>query len=1274
MASKRKVIDLLSGWTLTLGLLVSGLAHAGTIAGSVESDSMSPITIGSVFIYDDMGFIVDEPFLDGIGEYVSVDLPDGTYYAATRNAEGFIDEYYDNEVCNVDCFLVATTGTPIIISGGNVTGIDFALTPGSRVSGTVTDESMNPLVGVQVCVIFDTEPFDPTPACGFTDAMGDYITEGGLPDGDYSAFANPDPMTGFEGEFFGGDPLASMNPDPTGFTVSGGDVTDIDFELGMGGGGMPAGSIQVDVERASDMAIVDGGEFFLFDDSGEEIASFFIDRPMDGGLIDDVEPGDYFGVFEPNRTENPNLIAQYFDGIDCDLCDDPIGAGATPFTVNDGNTTTVDFSLAAGFTVSGNVTDGGGPLEGMEVCLADSMGNPQQLCGLTDAGGDYTTAPAAAGTYFAVAFDPNDSFVGEVFPEVRFDGTNATDGTPIVLGPDQTGIDFTLDPGGRIVGTVLDGMASPLPDLEVQIFDAAGNPFAFGGPTETPGMYATEPVPNGDYYVYARPIGGDEFIVPELHDNVPCPDLRGCDVLLDGVTIAVSQGSDTVRDFTLERGGKITGTVLDDMAGPLDARIIFFDAAGNRVTAVKTEPGDGTFSAVLPVGSYFVGTENQDALADELFDGAAGFPCTVAGCSGDAPANGLAVNVTEGVTVGNVDFDLAPGGPVNFTVSGNVDAMVDVPQKMLASIDVCLLNTMGGETGLCGVTDAAGDYLIEFVPPGDYLVRAVDPTEVRAAQLAGGFNCATPTLCDFGIPPLTVTANVTGVDFLLPRTGTIEGQVLDAEGAPVGGATIRVFVFGGPQAFDTTTALDGTYATGPLGPRDYQVVVEGAGFPSELFDDVTCADDCSAELGTQGATVSVGAGFPTGSIDFAVARESTVVTPPLDDNSELGTSIAVCGQRMFVGVPGGENMGGLVSGVVQVYVLQGGEYVFEQTIEPSGGTTGDRFGFALACTLDFLAVTVPGNGGGGAAGKGRSQKGSVLMFNLTGGAAAEVQSLVAGNLGTGQTTEQAGFGTSVAMSGASMVVGAPATEGGGAAVVYRLDPAASTWGEETTLSDPDGQDGDDFGAAVDVDGGSGVIMVGAPNQEDDSGITTGLAQLFENAAGTSDWTNVGKFTNADAQEGDQFGASVSINGSTLVVGAPGDDSAGENAGAASIFTFDGNNTTFVTELVADDGQAGDGFGTAVDLDFPRVLLGSPNADGAEPDSGVAYLFEFDGTWLQTQQLPGAEGGDGFGSAVSLTETGVVVGAPGASAGGTNRGSITAIVPGEVVFRSSFERE
>lgn len=113
----------------------------------------------------------------------------------------------------------------------------------------------------------------------------------------------------------------------------------------------------------------------------------------------------------------------------------------------------------------------------------------------------------------------------------------------------------------------------------------------------------------------------------------------------------------------------------------------------------------------------------------------------------------------------------------------------------------------------------------------------------------------------------------------------------------------------------------------------------------------------------------------------------------------------------------------------------------------------------------------------------------------------------------------------------------------------------------------------------------------------------------------------------------EFGIDLDIDGDTLMVGGAISDSDGQMLRSIEVYERSGQSWTLVDRLFASDGEAGNGFGDALDLDGDTLIVGAPYAQN---NQGRAYIFErVDGTWTETRMLvPAAISNARFGKAVA----------------------------------------
>ena len=252
------------------------------------------------------------------------------------------------------------------------------------------------------------------------------------------------------------------------------------------------------------------------------------------------------------------------------------------------------------------------------------------------------------------------------------------------------------------------------------------------------------------------------------------------------------------------------------------------------------------------------------------------------------------------------------------------------------------------------------------------------------------------------------------------------------------------------------------------------------------------------------------------------------------------------------------------------------------------------------------------------------------------------------------------FGSSVAIDGDVVVVGAPFASPGGinmAGAAYVFVKPLGGWGDMTQTAKLTASVKSAifwFGQSVSIS--DDVVVVGG----------RGAAYVFVKPGGGwgGNLTETAKLTDGDSYMSDEFGRSVAINGDVVVVGAiyarPGGTI---DAGAAYVFVKPGGgwvDMTPIARLIASDRAAYDRLGWSVGVSGDVVVVGAPYAaPGGEWGSGAVYIFvkPADG-WVNMRQTakltasdPYKSSGDLFGDSVAISGNVVVIGASFAYAGG-----------------------
>ena len=217
-----------------------------------------------------------------------------------------------------------------------------------------------------------------------------------------------------------------------------------------------------------------------------------------------------------------------------------------------------------------------------------------------------------------------------------------------------------------------------------------------------------------------------------------------------------------------------------------------------------------------------------------------------------------------------------------------------------------------------------------------------------------------------------------------------------------------------------------------------------------------------------------------------------------------------------------------------------------------------------------------------------------------------------------------GFGTdlyaeSVSIDGDTAVVGAyyedvyvPSYKAN-AGVVWVYTRNGSTWSEQTHFTASTPVANEYWGERVLLKGDA--LFVGQP-KKDVSGlpVQTGAVTVLERTG--SSWNEQQELAPADLTLGDDFGWSMAIDGNTLIIGAPMQNT---RTGAAYVFTKSGSTWSLQQKLLASNAGVYDYFGVSVDIAGDTAVIAASGEDTSVSGSGAVYVFERNGsTWTEKQ--------------------------------------------------------
>ncbi len=429
------------------------------------------------------------------------------------------------------------------------------------------------------------------------------------------------------------------------------------------------------------------------------------------------------------------------------------------------------------------------------------------------------------------------------------------------------------------------------------------------------------------------------------------------------------------------------------------------------------------------------------------------------------------------------------------------------------------------------------------------------------------------------------------------------------------------------------------------------------------FTDSLFSNNGSATDGTGALQGIVGEGYNTRAKDVNLSSQ-------LDTGDSFGTSVSLDGTHLVVGSLNDAGFANLES-VGAVYALTFTDSVFSggslSAIIGEGYTGGNNFninldlsdGFGRAVGLDGTRLAIGASGDDGSASPGTNagtNEGAVYLYTFTGDFSSITQQAVIGEDKTGGKNIDA-----------------------------------------STLLDTQGGWGDFFGRSLSLNGNN--LAVGSNNDYGQANDCTRCGAVYLYQFTDSTFSNNGSATdgtgalqgimgdgyntrpkdiNLTLDSDDTFGRSISLDGARLAVGASGDDGSGNgltDSGAVFFYTFTDSSFTggslvgtigsgySIGSNIDQSLDSGDDFGFSVSLDGTRLAVGADLDDGlglsGSNDYGAVYLYSFTDSGFSGGTLEATigsgytggkninqslDGGDFFGSGVSLDGNRLAVGA------------------------------
>jgi len=395
-----------------------------------------------------------------------------------------------------------------------------------------------------------------------------------------------------------------------------------------------------------------------------------------------------------------------------------------------------------------------------------------------------------------------------------------------------------------------------------------------------------------------------------------------------------------------------------------------------------------------------------------------------------------------------------------------------------------------------------------------------------------------------------------------------------------------------------------------------QELTAADGARDDVFGYSVAVSGATAVIGAAGKTIGNNSGQGAAYVftcsgtpcTWTQQQELTASDGVRDD--EFGNSVAVSGNTAIIGA-WGKNSLYLPGAPMTALAPQGAAYIFtcsgtpctwtqQQELTAADGASGDEFGNTVAVSGNTAIVGAPYK---------NSYQGAAYVFTCSGTPCTwtQQQELTAADGARGDV-----FGYSVAVSGETAIIGAIGNNSSrGAAYVFTCSGTPCTWTQQQELTASDGASGDVFGTRVAVSGATAVI--GAPGNTIGNNSLQGAAYVFTCSGTPCTWTQQQELTASDGASRDEFGTRVAVSGNTVIIGN------NSSQGAAYVFTCSGTPCTWKVrrwpfrtrkqqqqELIAADGARGDEFGYSVAVSGNTAIIGAAYKNSYQ---GAAYVFD-----------------------------------------------------------------
>lgn len=468
----------------------------------------------------------------------------------------------------------------------------------------------------------------------------------------------------------------------------------------------------------------------------------------------------------------------------------------------------------------------------------------------SDANGEFVFTDLLPGYY--VAHARAEGFVPQYYDHAMY----LSEATPIEIadGDSIPGIQFDLETGAQIEGTVTDENDTPLADVHLMAVNPLDNRFRVHTLSNEDGSYRINGLRPGSYIVSAHREGYSDLYYDQAETRTDADPLQVDEQMISDI------------DFSLSLTSAITGILQNTSGEPIEgARIGVFKLqqvhrqTPDVSTSIRTiqSDEDGSFSVSLAPGVYHL-YATAAGYAGQWYEGV------------QDPVQATPIQVLEGEH-SDVSLVLPTLGKITGSVmdSNSGDPIAGAHIRVLAE------QRTRNRKAFHTITDENGVFTMEELPAGAYLFQA------GADGYIPEFWQDASTPKEATLIQVNNNETIENMDVNLETGALLSGTLTDAEsGVVLSNAVISVYQPETKIRRTTRTDQDGHYELNGLSAGSYILLADARGYLRQWYEKADRQQDASEITLVEGDSTSIDVALqrreiPGGQISGIVYDDST---------------------------------------------------------------------------------------------------------------------------------------------------------------------------------------------------------------------------------------------------------------------------------------------------------------------------------------------------------------------------------------------------------------